>query len=141
MKRAWIITISALLSALALLVVMTLYFFWQPSEVSPVSLAYHLKIPSIIQEFPLWQPITEPTYRSRIADGEKPSFVGLTYTSSATLDELREQLNSRQFRCNFSDRSQDLCKRPNADGSSIEATLSPATEAGATYVDVGFIGY
>lgn len=141
MKRARIITVSALLSVLALFVLMTLYFFWEPSDVRPGSLAYRFKIPSIIQEFPLWHAVTAPSYRTRLADGEKPSFIGLNYISSATLDELRAQLTSQQFSCYFSGENQDFCKRSNTDGSTIEVTLSPAVTMGATNIDVGFIDY
>ncbi len=134
--------------ALTLLVVLVLgfalslmFYFWQPSNITPHSLAFYLKVPSTVRSFPLWHPANDPLYRVRYADGEKPSYTGLNYRTNLSDEELHRELDAASFDCEVSAPYQGICNKHNMDGSSIQLTYQTTSGSDNYQLEFGFFNY
>ncbi len=77
----------------------TVFSFWEPAEFEHASVPYYLKVHNEIKSAPLLNPTSLPTYKVRIADGEKPAMTIVNYCSAKPLDLLRTHFMDDSFNC------------------------------------------
>lgn len=94
----------------------TKFLFWEPSEIKRGSLIYQLKIPKFVKSYPIWSALQAPTYKIRIADGEKPGMVGFHYASSLSVFDTHSHIKQLQFACPVVEKNRLFCTKNDEQG-------------------------
>jgi len=117
-------TIYIIIVVLILLTAYLKWVFWEPSDITQGSLTYWLKVPAVAKQFPVWGANSEVLYDVRIADGVKPSFAIINYSSSNTLDQLMSNTKSLGFDCKVFENKDAVCDKNTGDGKSQQINIT-----------------
>lgn len=85
--------------------------FWEPSDITRNSLIYWLKVPAAAKDFPVWSITGEALFDVRIADGLKPSFAIVQYSSTSTFEQLITQTKRIGFDCKLFENKDAVCDK------------------------------
>ncbi|GAA3919304.1 hypothetical protein [Litoribacillus peritrichatus] len=111
------------------------YYFWEPSDFSKDSLAYHLKISPQIKAFPLWEPSSEPLFKYFTGDGVKQTTVAMMYNSNLSKRDLVHRIEDLGLTCRISSQVVFCTRNHN-----ISIILTSSLGSTDVIVDVTFIG-
>lgn len=133
-KLALFLCIASVLTLYGLLK----FFFWEPTGFTKDSLAYTLKVPPHLKNYPIWNNVDTPTYTIRIADGVKPSMAIMTYDSSLTLRQVKSLPILTTYSCQSFNSYSSLCSKSEDNGLSIQVSLTEEKES--LQIQVNIIG-
>jgi hypothetical protein len=100
------------------------WVFWEPSDITQNSFTYWLKVPAVAKQFPIWSANSEVLYDVRIADGVKPSFAIINYSSSNTLNQLMSNTKSLGFDCKVFENKDAVCDKNTNDEKSQQINIT-----------------
>lgn len=123
LTRTLIILIATVLLAFTYLK----WSFWEPSDIKRNSLIYWLKVPNVARDFPVWDITDEATFDVRIADGLKPSFTIVEYSSSNKLDDLITMSKQIGFNCKLFQNKAAVCDKEMDNGKFQQINMTNKT--------------
>jgi hypothetical protein len=142
MKKFVVILAVFVVVSVSLLIISGKWYFWEPSNFTKDSWAYQLKVSYDVKEFPIWQPVADPRYLVRTADGVKRSVVVMQYQTTLTKSVLFQQLKQRQFTCgNGLTRGNFRCERVDEIGREISVRLHRLDTEKKVEIRTTFLGF